>query len=412
MNILEKIDGQIDSYRDAMVEMQKKLTAFAAVGPDSDGPGEMEKAMWLKQWLIENGLGEAQEYNAPDDRVPAKERPNLILKLTGKNREKTVWVLAHTDVVPEGDLSKWDTDPFEVIEKDGRLYGRGTEDNQQGLVSGLFAAKALVDLGIDAEYNIGLALVADEETGSQYGLHYLMKNHSEIFSRHDLVIIPDAGSSDGSQIEVAEKSILWLKFKTQGKQCHASTPDAGINAFRAASNLVVRLDEELHKRFPKKDPVFDPPESTFEPTKKEANVPNVNTIPGDDIFYLDSRILPDYDLEEVKKAVREIADGVEEEFQVKVTFESSQEEQAAPPTPTDAPIVKSLQKAIKEVYAVDGKPMGIGGGTFAAILRRDGIDAAVWSSLEDTCHQPNEYCVIDSMVNDAKVIARTFLDKE
>ena len=200
MNILEKIDTQLDSYRDAMVEMQKKLTAFAAVGPDSDGPGEMEKAMWLKQWMIENGLGEAQEYNAPDDRVPAKERPNLILKLAGNDKEKTVWVLAHTDVVPEGDLSKWDTDPFEVIEKDGRLYGRGTEDNQQGLVSGLFAAKALIDLGIDAEYNIGLALVADEETGSQYGLHYLMKNHSDIFSSDDLVIIPDAGSSDVSHI--------------------------------------------------------------------------------------------------------------------------------------------------------------------------------------------------------------------
>ena len=54
MNIIEKIDAQLDSYRDAMVEMQKKLTAFAAVGPDSDGPGEMEKAMWLKQWMIDN----------------------------------------------------------------------------------------------------------------------------------------------------------------------------------------------------------------------------------------------------------------------------------------------------------------------------------------------------------------------
>jgi succinyl-diaminopimelate desuccinylase len=405
----KNIDNNLEALRPEMIEMQKKLTAFAAVGPDSGGPGEAEKADWLKQWLDDNGFPEVREYNAPDDRVPAGYRPNLFTVIPGKDTSKTVWILAHTDVVPEGDLSKWQTDPYEVVEKDGKLYGRGTEDNQQGLVSGVFAAKALLDSGETPDFNVGIALVADEETGSIYGLDYVVEKYPDIFGKDDIVIVPDAGSADSTFIEVAEKSILWLKIQTFGKQCHASTPDAGINAFVAASNLVVRLNK-LHDLFPHNDPVFDPPISTFQPTKKEANVPNVNTIPGDDVFYLDCRVMPEYDLADIKKAVREMADGIEAEFGVKIDIGTTQDNQAAPSTPDDAEVVKILQKGIKDVYNADGKPIGIGGGTFAAFLRHRGINVAVWSTLDDMCHQPNEYCVIDYMVNDAKVMFRSFFN--
>jgi succinyl-diaminopimelate desuccinylase len=409
MTNFEHLDQQIRDTRQAMIKMQKKLTSFAAVGPDNDGPGEMEKAMWLKDWLMENDFPEVHEYHAPDDRVAGGLRPNLITVIPGKNNKRTVWILAHTDVVPAGDLDKWDSDPFTVVEKDGKLIGRGVEDNQQGLVSGLFAARAILTSNTEPTYNIGLALVADEETGSHYGLHYLLEHHPDIFSSDDIVIIPDAGAADGSQIEVAEKSILWVKFKTTGKQCHASTPAAGTNAFRAASNLVVKLDEELHRKFPQQNRLFDPPESTFEPTLKEANVPNINTIPGDDVFALDCRILPEVSVDEVLAEIRRLVSDNEERFGVKIDLTFPQEERAAPPTPVDAPVVRTLQKAIAEVYKVEGKPMGIGGGTFAAMLRRQGIDCGVWSTLEDTCHQPNEYCLVESMVNDARVMLRTFM---
>jgi succinyl-diaminopimelate desuccinylase len=63
----------------------------------------------------------------------------------------------------------------------------------------------------------------------------------------------------------------------------------------------------------------------------------------------------------------------------------------------------SLTRAIKEVYGVDARPQGIGGGTFAAIFRRDGYPVAVWATLDDLAHQPNEYCRISNMINDAKV---------
>jgi succinyl-diaminopimelate desuccinylase len=322
--------------------------------------------------------------------------------LPGENSEKTLWILTHTDIVPAGDLSKWDSDPFKPMVKDGKIYGRGSEDNHQGTVSSIITARAFIEAGIRPEINIGLVFMADEETGSEHGLTHIMKNHSELFNKDDLIIIPDAGEPDGSMIEVAEKSILWVKFKTIGKQVHASVPDLGINAFRAASNLVVKLDE-LHTIYNEEDIVFAPSCSTFEPTKKESNVPNVNTIPGDDVFFLDCRILPQYNIEAVLQNIRGMADEVEKSFKVKIEISTTQKEQAAPATDVNAPIVRRLKSAIERVYGVQAKPQGIGGGTVAAIFRQHGYPVAVWSTLDDLAHQPNEYCRISNMLNDAKV---------
>ena len=203
---------------------------------------------------------------------------------------------------------------------------------------------------------------------------------------------------------------MWVKVKTLGKQVNASTPERGINAYKAAAWLTVQF-EKLYDLFDKNDPVFDPPISTFEPTKKEANVPNINTLPGEDVFYLDCRIMPEYSIKDVMAEIRKMADETEAKYKVKIELSTEQEEQAQPATPVDAPVVKALESAIKEVYKIDAKPMGIGGGTVAAIFRGAGFNAAVWSTLDDLAHQPNEYCNISSMVNDAKVIAHVCMQK-
>jgi succinyl-diaminopimelate desuccinylase len=165
----------------------------------------------------------------------------------------------------------------------------------------------------------------------------------------------------------------------------------------------------LYDIYPQSDPVFDPPISTFEPTKKEANVPNINTIPGEDVFYIDCRILPQIPVPEVTARIGEMSAAIESKFGVKVSFEDRQRAEAAPPTPVDAPVVGALQKAIREVHQREGKAMGIGGGTVAAMFRRAGFAAACWSMLDETAHQPNEYCIIDNMVGDAKVFAHLML---
>ncbi len=414
---LNKILAQIDGYHDATIELQRQLTAIPALAPENGGEGEKQKADFLRTWVQQNlKPDDLQEYHAPDSRVPCGYRPNLVARFNGNASSRTVWIMSHMDVVPPGDLSKWTGDPWVVrVEKNKkgrtRLIGRGTEDNQAGLVSSVFAVKAFRDLGLTPVSNLGLVLVSDEETGSTYGIKYLLDHHRDLFGEDDLIIIPDAGDEKGAVIEVAEKSILWLRFHTRGIQTHASIPERGRNAHKAASFLAVRLDS-LYKKFRKRDPVFSPPISTFEPTKREANVPNVNTIPGEDVMYFDCRVLPDYKVTDILREVKKIAKEIEQQFKVKIAISSPNSDQAAPPTAADAPVVLALTRALRELRRVRAKPVGIGGGTVAAFFRRHRIPAAVWATMDDTAHSPDEYCLVEHMLEDAKIFAHVFLQKD
>jgi succinyl-diaminopimelate desuccinylase len=393
-----------------MIRLQFALTAIPALAPENGGDGEALKAQYLLGFLRDQGFPHVETCDAPDERVSGGVRPNIIARIPGKDSDRTVWVMTHTDIVPPGELKLWEKDPYAGYIRDGKVFGRGTEDNQQDLVASLFAVKAFLDEGIVPESSIGILLAADEETGSGYGLDYVLETNRHWFNRSDLIVVPDAGNEEGSMIEVAEKSVLWVRFHTTGKQCHASRPSLGRNAFRAASHLVTRL-EELHQIYGAKDPLYDPSESTFEPTKKEANVPNVNTIPGDDVFYVDCRILPAYPVDTVLETMRGMADEVQRQFGVHIHISTVQKADAPAPTAHDAPVVSALKTAVKDVYGVEARPMGIGGGTVAAVFRKHDYPAAVWSRYCHMAHQPNEYCLIENMVGNAKVYAHLFLQK-
>jgi succinyl-diaminopimelate desuccinylase len=310
--------------------------------------------------------------------------------------------MSHLDVVPVGELSLWHSDPWQVVESDGKLIGRGTEDNQQGVVAGVFSALAFIKNGITPNYTIKLLFVADEENGSVYGIQYLLENH-RLFAQDDIIIIPDGGDSLGESIEVAEKNLLWLKVTTRGAQSHGSMPNEGNNAFLAACSLALSLNG-LEEHFNRTDEIFYPPYSTFQPTKKEGNLPNINTIPGEDVFYMDCRILPCYPLAEVRAELHRRIAETESLRRVTVLCEEVQAIES-PPTPVDAPVVKALTAAVKQVYGRDAVPIGIGGGTVGAHLRKAGFYAAVWSRLNDKAHQPNEYCTVENMIGDAQVFA-------
>jgi len=409
MRDFNEIAKRIDSFRDEMIDMQIKLCSIPAIAPTSGGEGEAKKADFLLDVLKNIGLDQIDLIKAPDMDAPSNYRPNILARYKGKNSSRTIWVMTHMDIVPPGELSMWNGDPFKAWVKEGKIYGRGTEDNQQDMVASIFALKAFKEEGITPQYDIGIALVADEETGSGKGIDYVLAQ-SDAFRQQDLIIVPDAGNENGTMIEVAEKSLLWLKFETLGKQAHGSTPEKGINSFRAASFLVTEL-YKLYKLFPEKDPLFEPPISTFEPTKKEPNVPNVNTIPGEDVFFLDSRILPKYTVEEVEEKIQKMSQKIEKKFKVKITIEEEQKAPAAPPTPADAAVVRALKKAIKAVYKKEGQAVGIGGGTVAALFRNANFEAACWAKVDETAHQPNEYSIIDNMMGDAKVFAHVFLQE-
>ncbi len=408
--MLNKIFSHIETSRDYLVELQRSLVAIPALGPLNGGPGEKDKADWLKKHLVSQGHSKVIEMNAPDNSVPCGYRPNLAITIPGTDNSHTFWIISHLDVVPPGDLELWDSDPYELQVAGDTVIGRGVEDNHQGLVSSMLLANALREQKITPAINLGLIFVADEETGSKYGLGYIMDKHADMFSKDDLFLVPDFGEDTGEMVEIAEKSMFWLKVIVTGKQCHASTPEMGINSLVAASDLILKT-RELYTIYDQKNDLFSPPCSTFEPTKKEANVENINTLPGRDVFYLDCRVLAEYELEDILTTIKEWARDVEKKWGVSISFETIQRENAAPATAPDSPIALAMIRAIRDIYKNNPRPVGVGGGTVAAFLRRKGLPAVVWATLDHQAHQPNETSSIANTIGDAKVMASVLMNR-
>ena len=403
------INTFFENHKSDIIGLEKLLTSIPAIAPEGGGDGEALKCGALEKWLKENGFENVQRFEAPDSRVSAGVRPSLVVTIPGSIPEEQdngrVWVMTHLDVVPTGDITLWKTNPFECVEKDGVLYGRGVEDNQQGLVSSVFAALYLLKNGIKPAHTVKLLFAADEENGSNYGIIWLI-NNTKLFRKSDLVLIPDGGDPQGSTIEIAEKNLLWLQVHVMGKQTHGSRPDSGANACLAAADLTLRL-HNLEKIFNKKDSLFEPDYSTFQPTKRAKNVDSINIIPGEDTFCMDCRILPCYKLSDVIEKVDEQCREVEKIHGVKIEYTCPQKSES-PATSKDAPVAKKLADAIKAVHGINPRFIGIGGGTVGAELRREGIDAVVWSTLDDQAHQPNEYCKVENIIKDAMTLVEVF----
>ena len=396
--------SEVSKLEGLMVETLTRLCSIPAISPHNGGTGEDAKILELAKIIDELGLKDISltVEHVDDDKAQSGRRPSLFLECPGK-RSQRLCILSHIDVVPEGDISAWTLDPFKPEVRGTRLYGRGVSDNGMCLVSSLLALKAIQNAGITPEYTVLLAFVADEELGSHYGLEQLIER--DIFRPDDLVVVPDSGNDAGDFIETAEKSMLKMKFTVTGKQVHAAYPKHGINACRAANILAHEVDETLHAKFTGTNDLFDVPYSTFEPTRRFANVPASNIVPGREVFEFDCRILPEISLDEVISAVKEVIADVEARTGANVALDVDRND-AAEPTSPDSEVCKLLVKSVKEVLKIEPKCGGIGGGTFAAFFRKKGIPAVVWSQeCDGVAHQPDEYTEIAYMVNNAEVFA-------
>jgi len=416
MSWVKELSREVEALRSEMVEALMRLIRVPAISPDYGGEGEYEKAERLLEIMEGWGFDRVERYDAPDPRAKGGVRPNIIAYYYGEDGDEgeRLWILSHLDVVPPGDLGKWSvTRPFEPVVRDGRVYGRGSEDNGQGIVSSLYAARALMNLGLRPRRTIVLGFVSDEEAGSEYGLKWLLKNHPELFRRSDLILVPDGGSSDGLFIEVAEKSILWLRIRVKGRQVHASTPGKGLNAHRVAAELVLEVDRLLHEKYSGRDDLFDPPESTFEPTIARNTSSSPNIVPGEHELVFDCRILPGYSVDEVLSDIKTLSDKMKEKYRrsidgeivPEIDIEVLNRIDAPAPTPRDSKVVRLLQEALRIHRGREARVGGIGAFTVASAFRRQGIPAVVWATLDETAHQPDEYARVDNIVEDAKVMA-------
>ncbi|MEM0201583.1 MAG: M20 family metallo-hydrolase [Candidatus Micrarchaeaceae archaeon] len=395
----EEVERIIEGYKSEIIESMKGMISIRAVSPYSGGEGEYERALYLEGLIKKIGL-EPKLYAYKD--TTGHIRPNITAKYGDAKGKRTLWVVAHIDTVSEGDASLWKYAPFKATVVGDRVYGRGTSDNGQDVIAAIYALKALAKSKARTKYAFGIALVADEEVGSVYGIQKLLKE--KIFEKNDLILVPDWGVGKADKIEIAEKGILWLKITVFGKQVHASTPQLGINAQRYMIRFLERADSVLHRKYAGRNGIFDPNVSTFEMTKHEKNVDSINIIPGVEVAYLDCRILPEYSIDSVIKSLQSIA--MERDFKpVKIKIEVVNREDSAKPTSADAPVVLLLMNALAKLGVKRATVTGIGGGTCASFFRKAGFQAAVWSKASGPAHEPNEYALISNILFDAKTFA-------
>ena len=400
--LARSVVSAVDRDAQAMQDFFVKMLRIRAVNPRMGGEGEVERAQYLEGFLKESGFA-VTRVDVKDDGSPGGVRPNLSVKLEGKDGGRTLWLISHMDTVPEGSRDLWDSDPFEPRIKDGKIIARGAEDNGQSLAASLFALLALKKSGAPLPFNVGAWVVADEEFGSNYGIKKLIERR--LFKKDDLIVVPDSGTPSGADIEIAEKGLLWMKVTTTGKQVHASVPKKGLNAHRVGMRLATEIDVQLNRKYRKRNTLFEYPVSSFEPTKKDKNVDNVNTIPGVDVFYFDCRVLPEYDLDHVERDVRATISRFEKRYHAAISFEEVQKEPAGPATSADSDVARLLGRAVTKVVGKRPRFVGIGGQTVGNLFRRKGMSTGVWSTIDEVAHEPNEYCRVRNLVNDAKVFA-------
>jgi succinyl-diaminopimelate desuccinylase len=124
---------------------------------------------------------------------------------------------------------------------------------------------------------------------------------------------------------------------------------------------------------------------------------------------MDMRVLPRYSIPSILSEIDRIKGEVAAKHGVTIEYSLAQRNES-PPTSADAPLVRALSRAIKDVYAVNPRPIGIGGGTVGAFLRSAGIDSVVWAKVNNTAHQPNEYVLLDNILGDAKVMSLLLME--
>jgi len=160
---------------------------------------------------------------------PSERKKNLVVRLRGTGKRKPVLLIGHLDVV-EARREDWSTDPFQLVEKDGDYYGRGTLDMKGPDAIMLAALIRLKQEGVRPARDIILALTADEEGGGANGVHWLLQQHRElidaqfVLSGDDYSVLTENGRPLFFKLVASEKVYADFQLRVTNKGGHSSEP--------------------------------------------------------------------------------------------------------------------------------------------------------------------------------------------
>ena len=233
--------------RYSAIEMIEKLVGFPTVSRDSN----LDLIEFVRSYLADHGVESHLVPNAEGTKA------NLYATI-GPRIEGGVVLSGHTDVVPV-DGQPWDTDPFELTERGGRLYGRGTCDMKSFSACGLALVPEMV--AADLKRPIHFALSYDEEVGCQ-GAPSMIAELVEHLPAPRAVIV---GEPSDMRLVNAHKGICGYETVVTGHEAHSSQTHRGVSAVMNAARLIHHLDamaRECASR-PRPESGFVPPYTTI-----------------------------------------------------------------------------------------------------------------------------------------------------
>jgi succinyl-diaminopimelate desuccinylase len=411
--VLEAIGHAVESRRDELVALTCDLIRFPTVNP----PGEGYRACcdYIAARLAPRGFQAefVRAQGAPGDteRYP---RWNVVARREGRSPGSCVHFNSHVDVVETG--SGWSFDPFAATVADGRIYGRGACDMKGGLASSIVATEAFVDLFPEHPGAIEISGTADEESGGYGGVAYLAEKGILAKPRIDHVIIPEPLNKD--RICLGHRGVWWAEIETKGRIAHGSMPFLGDSAIRHMAAVLDVFERELYPALAERRtsmPVV--------PDGARQSTMNINSIHGgmeeDHAGFpsacvadscrmvIDRRFLIEEDVAEVKGELRALLDrlaGSRDRFRYEL-----RDLWDVVPTLTDrqAPVVRSVAAAIEAVLGRRPDYV-VSPGTYDQKhidrIGRVKDCIAYGPGILDLAHQPDEYVVIDDMVDSAKIM--------
>jgi succinyl-diaminopimelate desuccinylase len=409
----ETLFKAIDERRDELVELTRALIRYPTVNP----PGEAYRpcAEFIGERMRARGFTVDYVHAAgtpgDNERFP---RINVIARRSGNTPGPCVHFNSHIDVVQSG--CGWTLDPFAAVVKDGRVYGRGACDMKGGLAASIIAVEVLLDSAARWPGTLEISGTVDEESGGYGGVHYLAERGWFSPPRVDHVIIPEPLNVD--RVCIGHRGVWWAEIETLGRMAHGSMPFLGDCAVRHMHAVVERFERDLYPKLAARR--TDMP---VVPSGARHSTLNINSIHGGQAetagypapvvpdscrMVIDRRLLIEENIDSVKGEVRELLEQLVKDragfrYRMRDIFEVR-------PTMTDrnGPVARSTAAAVRRVIGRDAEFICSPGTYDQKHIDRVGKlrDCIAYGpGILDLAHQPDEYVVIEDMVNSAKVMA-------
>ena len=367
--------------RKASLELIEKLISFDTTSRNSN----MELIAFVQDYL--DGFGIKSELAKSEDGHKA----NLYATL-GPDDIGGIALSGHTDVVPI-DGQNWSSDPWSVIEKDGKLFGRGTCDMKSFIAIVLAHVPQMLEVG--PKTPIHLCFSYDEEIGC-VGVRRLLSMLDPLPVKPKLCII---GEPTSMQVINAHKGKLSKICEVRGFEAHSSLAPHAVNAIEYAAKLINKVNE-IAARLQSQGPFdegFDVPHTTAHTGTVQGGTA-LNIVPKDCRFEFEFRNLPQDDSEVL---FQEIVDYAKTELEPAMqaiqpdTGIDFSDLSSFPPldTPPDAEVVTLAKR-----FAGQNDTSKVAFGTEAGLFQKHGISAVVCGpgSIEQA-HKPDEFCALEQI---------------